>query len=170
VVQYTPHGAVSVMKLGNSLWQHESYNSRQQPVQMGLGTSSTDSSTFALAYTFGVLNGSLDTTKNNGNVQSETITVGGHSIKQSFTYDRVSRLITAQEALDDNFTLDPDLWLRPGRQPDILNQFGNGCSRTADAKRAGGEFGDHPVDRPGWDLRPCWQPDHRSGHYQHLPI
>src|SRR5262249_49337546 len=74
---------------------------------IGLGSSSTDSSTFRLDYTYGVLvgqspNQTLDPTQNNGNIQSEKITIGdGGSnpavMLQSFTYDGVNRLGTATE-------------------------------------------------------------------------
>jgi RHS repeat-associated protein len=96
---YTAPGGISSLNLGNGLWENTTYNSRLQPIQMGLGTSSTDSSTFGLSYTFGVLNGqTVDTTKNNGNIQSETITPGaGTPITQTFTYDQVNRLATAAE-------------------------------------------------------------------------
>ncbi|MGH9762532.1 MAG: RHS repeat-associated core domain-containing protein, partial [Blastocatellia bacterium] len=51
-------------------------------------------------YTYGVLNGSsLDTTKNNGNIQSETITAGTGQTPmiESFTYDSLNRLSNATE-------------------------------------------------------------------------
>ncbi|MGH9827667.1 MAG: hypothetical protein ACREDR_30980, partial [Blastocatellia bacterium] len=72
---YAPTGAVTAMTLGNNLVDQTAYNSRLQPTTIGLGTSSTDTSRFRLDYTYGVLAGqTLDTTKNNGNIQSETIT------------------------------------------------------------------------------------------------
>jgi hypothetical protein len=39
----------------------------------------------------------LDSTKNNGNIQSQTVTVGSNIIKQSYSYDRVNRLLSAAE-------------------------------------------------------------------------
>ena len=39
---YTAHGAVSQVQLGNQLWEHTSFNSRLQPREIGLGTTTTD--------------------------------------------------------------------------------------------------------------------------------
>ena len=89
-LQYTSHGAISAMKLGNGLWEHTSFNSRLQPTLIGLGTSSTDSSKLALGYAYG-------TTDNNGNVQSQTITAPNLTLTQSYHYDALNRLSQAQE-------------------------------------------------------------------------
>ena len=89
-LQYAPHGAVSVMRLGNGLWEHMDYNSRLQPTLIGLGTSSTDSSTLGLTYNYG-------TTNNNGNLQTLTYAGGGLSYTQTFGYDELNRLTTSVE-------------------------------------------------------------------------
>lgn len=98
-MSYTAHGAMSAMQLGNGKWEHTNFNSRLQPTQIGLGTSSLDSSTLRLDYTYGVLvNNVLDPAKNNGNVQGQTITIGATQISQSYTYDQANRLLSATEA------------------------------------------------------------------------
>ena len=97
----TLHGAISAMKLGNGLWEHTNFNSRLQPTQIGLGTTSTgatSTSVLGLNYTFGVkVGGTLDATKNNGNIESQTIVVpnggGTLSLVQSYSYDQVKRLL-----------------------------------------------------------------------------
>ena len=95
-LQYTPHGATSQMRLGNGLWEHTNFNLRLQPIQIGLGSAGTNSSLLQLDYTYGA-------TDNNGNVQSQTITVptvagvNGFIATQTYTYDALSRLETAQE-------------------------------------------------------------------------
>ena len=91
-IQYAPHGAVSAMKLGNGKWEHTTFNSRLQREQIGLGTSSGDSSTLRLDYGYGV------GATNNGNVLSQGILIGTTSINQSYTYDELNRLKTASEA------------------------------------------------------------------------
>ena len=84
------------MKLGNGLWEHTNFNSRLQPDQIGLGSASTNSSMLQLDYTYG-------TTTNNGNLQSQIITVPtigsgtGFTATQTYTYDSLNRLATAQE-------------------------------------------------------------------------
>jgi RHS repeat-associated protein len=89
-MKYAAHGAVSVMKLGNGLWEHTTFNNRLQPTQIGLGTSSTDSSTVRLSYTYG-------TTNNNGNVLTHGYAGGGLSYTQTFEYDPLNRLTTSGE-------------------------------------------------------------------------
>ena len=63
---YASHGAVGSMQLGNTKWEHAIFNSRLQPTEIGLGTSSGDSSLVKFTYGYG-------TTTNNGNLLSQTI-------------------------------------------------------------------------------------------------
>src|SRR4030095_964798 len=81
-------GAVTSMQLGNNLWESTTFNSRLQPTQIALGTSSSDSSKLRLDYTYGVIvNNVLDTSQNNGNVESQTLILPSLNLKQSYTYD-----------------------------------------------------------------------------------
>ncbi len=86
---FAAHGGVSSMQLGNSLWEHTNFNTRLQPTQIGLGTSSNDSSKLRLDYGYG--------TSNNGNMMSQSIVIGGTTYAQSYTYDALNRLGTATE-------------------------------------------------------------------------
>ena len=54
---YTPHGAVASLRLGNGLWEHRVFNNRLQPIEIGLGTTSTDASTLRLGYGYGAFVG-----------------------------------------------------------------------------------------------------------------
>ena len=90
-IKYAAHGGVSVVKLGNNLWEHADFNSRLQSTEIGLGTSSTDSSMVRLTYNYG-------TTSNNGNLQSVSYLGGGLSYTQSFGYDELNRLTTSAES------------------------------------------------------------------------
>jgi len=100
-IQYAPSGAASVVKLGNGLWEHTNFNSRLQPKQIGLGATAADSGKLKLDYAYGVMaaNGTLDVTKNNGNLQSQTITVPGSAtpLIQTYVYDELNRLKSAEE-------------------------------------------------------------------------
>jgi YD repeat-containing protein len=87
---YTAHAGLQAVQLGNGLWEHTRYNARLQPIQIGLGTSSTDASVLQLDYAYG-------TTNNNGNVLSQTIIAPGFSATQTYTYDPLNRLKTATE-------------------------------------------------------------------------
>src|SRR5205085_2917248 len=93
-IQYAASGAASAVRLGNNLWEHTSFNSRLQPVQIGLGASVTNSSALRLDYSYG-------TTDNNGNVRAQTITTPGASSPyvQIYAYDSVNRLQSAEETV-----------------------------------------------------------------------
>ncbi len=98
---YNAAGAVTSMQLGNGTWESTTFNSRLQPEQIALGTAQNGYDKLKLNYTYGVLeNGTLNTLKNNGNLQSQTITVpgtNGFTAVQSYTYDSLNRLKTANE-------------------------------------------------------------------------
>ena len=98
-IQYASHGAVSAMKLGNGKWEHMTYDpKRLQPTLIGLGTSSIDSSTLQLDYTYS--NSNPNVHDNNGNVQTQKITVAGSPnlvLTQSYSYDALNRLTGASE-------------------------------------------------------------------------
>jgi RHS repeat-associated protein len=92
-IQYASHGAVSAMKLGNGKWEHSTFNSRLQPTQIGLGASSADSSVLKLDYDYG-------TTSDNGNVLTQTISIGLTVMSQSYFYDALNRLSSATETFN----------------------------------------------------------------------
>src|SRR6185503_10601358 len=95
-IQYSPHGSVSQMLLGNGLWEHTNFNSRLQSTQIGLGTANSNSSLLQLDYSYG-------TTNNNGNLQTQTITLPGSLVlTQTYTYDHLNRLLSAQEVRGAN--------------------------------------------------------------------
>jgi hypothetical protein len=90
---YSAHGAVSSMQLGNSLWEGTDFNSRLQPTEIKLGTSSGSYNKLRLQYTYG-------STDNNGNVLTQTITVpSGFTAVQTYTYDNLNRIATAAEVI-----------------------------------------------------------------------
>ncbi len=77
------------------------FNSRLQPEEIALGTAQNGYDKLKLNYAYGVVeSGTLNTVKNNGNIQSQTITVAGtngFTAVQSYTYDSLNRLKTADE-------------------------------------------------------------------------
>jgi len=95
---YAAGGAVSSVKLGNGRWESTQYNSRLQPVQIGLGTSAGTQNLLKLNCDYG-------STDNNGNVKSQTITVPtvgasqGFTATQSYTYDPLNRIKQATETV-----------------------------------------------------------------------
>lgn len=93
---YAPHGELASMLLGNSRWEHAAFNTRLQPTEIGLGTSSSDFSFLRMNYGYA-------TTQNNGNVLSHTISRPGlpATATQSFAYDDFNRLEAAAETVPD---------------------------------------------------------------------
>jgi len=89
-IQYSAHGAISKMKLGNGLWEHTNFNLRLQSTQVGLGTAATNSSLLQLDFDYG-------TTTNNGNLLGQTITLPGLTLTQVYAYDALNRLETTNE-------------------------------------------------------------------------
>jgi RHS repeat-associated protein len=89
---YNAAGAVTSMQLGNGRWESTVFNNRLQPTQIALGTTQNGTDLLKLEYGYG-------TTDNNGNVQSQTITVPGvaHPFVQTYTYDLLNRLKSAEE-------------------------------------------------------------------------
>lgn len=96
-VGYAPHSGLATQTYGNNLIHAVSYNNRLQPVEIKLGTSGAPSSIIDLDYSYG-------TTNNNGNVQSIAYNGGGLSYTQTFAYDALNRLTTAQENSGTNWS------------------------------------------------------------------
>ncbi|MBK7706817.1 MAG: hypothetical protein IPJ30_13865 [Acidobacteria bacterium] len=100
---YTAAGAVSSMQLGNGTWEKTAFNSRLQPTQTALGKIQNTTDLLKLDYTYGIVeSGTLNTAKNNGNIQSQTITVHRSNqnplvLNQSYVYDSLNRLLSAEE-------------------------------------------------------------------------
>lgn len=87
------------MQFGNGLWETAQFNTRQQVTQLGLGIVATDTSHWKIDYEFGELqtNGTVDATKNAGNIGKQTLTVPGTNFVQAYKYDPLDRLTEAKE-------------------------------------------------------------------------
>ncbi|MFV0388160.1 MAG: RHS repeat-associated core domain-containing protein, partial [Pyrinomonadaceae bacterium] len=90
---YLAHGGVSSLMLGNNRWENAQYNNRLQVTQVGMGTSSADTSLLKIDYNYGT------SSNNNGSLQSQTIAFTGYSgtISQSYVYDNLNRIQSATE-------------------------------------------------------------------------
>jgi len=121
---YSPHGQIEKLRFGNHKWETTEFNSNRQITQVGLGNSATDTGQWRVNYEYGELqtNGTVDSTKNNGNLAKQTIdvptigTVAGFTATQSYTYDALDRLKSAAETIGGNQT-----W----KQTFIYDRFGN---------------------------------------------
>lgn len=90
---YNAAGGVTSMQLGNGKWESTTYNNRLQPEQIALGTIQNGTDRLKLNYGYGGSN-------NNGNVQSQTITVPGmtYPLVQNYNYDSLNRIQDATES------------------------------------------------------------------------
>lgn len=99
--EYTPPEPFAAVKVGNGKFENTQFNSRLQPIQIGLGSSATTQNLLKLNYDYGTAN-------NNGNVKSQTITVptvganAGFVAVQSYNYDSLNRLKDATENVTPN--------------------------------------------------------------------
>lgn len=100
----TANGEVDQLKLGNGRWETYLFNARDQVTQIGLGTSANDASLWRVNYDYGRLkqDGTVDVSKNDGNVLRQTINVPGVAAPyvQTYSYDPLNRLTGAEEASD----------------------------------------------------------------------
>lgn len=120
---YNAAGAVTKMQLGNGRWESTSFNSRLQPTNINLGTLQGGTDKLSLAYSYGDwVNGSIDATKNNGNIVQQVITVptvgssSGFTATQKYYYDELNRLDDSTETINSTQT-----W----RQDFTYDRYGN---------------------------------------------
>ncbi|MGB7070689.1 MAG: hypothetical protein WBD22_14445, partial [Pyrinomonadaceae bacterium] len=96
--KYNAAGAVASIRLGNGKFENTQFNSRLQPVQIGLGSSASTQNLLKLNYGYG-------TNDNNGNVLSQTITVPtvgantGFVATQTYAYDSLNRIKQTTETI-----------------------------------------------------------------------
>ena len=105
---YTPDGKIEKLRLGNGLWEAAVLNSRSQVTQFTLGHGSTSGDLWKLNIEYGDLqtNGTVDSTKNSGNIGKQTLTFNGlaNPFIQTFKYDPLYRLTEARETNNSNQT------------------------------------------------------------------
>ena len=116
-IQYSAHGGIGALRLGNGKWEHTVFNSRLQPKEIGLGAINGASDLLKLEYTYSNANPSIH--DNNGNVLTQKITApntGGGTLvlTQNYNYDALNRLSIAEEfsgaASQWRQTYDIDRW------------------------------------------------------------
>jgi RHS repeat-associated protein len=142
-LKYTAHGAVSTMKLGNGRWEHTNFNSRLQPIKIGLGSSASDASVLRLDYSYNT----PGQTDNNGNLLSQSISVPKPDnvtavMNQSYIYDPLNRLQKATET---------DTWT----QTYDYDPYGNRAVRSGSSIPASNLT---PVSTTGGDLSAAISP------------
>lgn len=125
---YNAAGAVTSMQLGNGRWESTVFNSRLQPTQIALGTTNAATDLLKLNYTYGVVeSGTLNTAKNDGNIQSQTITVPnvgsntGFAAVQTYSYDELNRIQDAVENVTPTGGSSSQSW----KQTFTFDRYGN---------------------------------------------
>ncbi len=105
---YTPDGKIQRLRLGNGRWESAKFNNRLQVTELALGASDGDGSLWKLAYEYGELNtnGTVDLTKNTGNIAKQTLSFNGlaQPFVQTFKYDSLYRLTEAKETNNNQQT------------------------------------------------------------------
>jgi RHS repeat-associated protein len=102
-IQYSAAGAATQITLGNTLTEAADLNARLQPTAIALcpggscSRAGTPATLQATANNLITLQLGYNSSTNNGNIGSETITNPSLSINQSFTYDNLNRLKTVTE-------------------------------------------------------------------------
>jgi len=115
-VTYAPHGALQSMLLGNTLSESRTYNNRLQPTAISVGSIAAPRSGFG-ADLYYCPNKTATCTTNNGNLQTETLSILG--LDQNFNYDSLNRLSSATEtgsSWSQNYGYDDygNRWVSPG--------------------------------------------------------
>lgn len=132
---YTPDGKIKQLRLGSGLWESARFNTRLQATELALGHSVGDGSLWKLGYEYGELesNGSVNTTKNTGNIARQTVSFSGitNPFVQSYTYDPLYRLTEARETSGSGSSA-PQTW----KQTFGYDLYGN---RTAFTQDVGGQ-------------------------------
>ena len=103
---YNSSGAIKQLQIGNGLLETAQFNNRLQVTQLALGTAQNLTSLWKLDYDFGELdvNGNVIHARKNGNIARQTVTSLAGTFIQSFQYDSLDRLKTAQETSGGNQT------------------------------------------------------------------
>ena len=120
---YNASGAVASLRLGNGKFENTTFNSRLQPIQIGLGSNATSQNLLKLNFEYGATE-----SENNGNVTKQTITVPtigtnqGFVATQNYTYDSLNRLKSAVETIPNQTG-----W----KQTFIFDRYGNRTFDTA---------------------------------------
>ena len=111
-ISYNSAGAMERLRLGNGKWETAKYNERLQVTEIGLGNSATDKSLLKLEFGYG------NNTQNNGSMRSQKISFNGlaNPFEQTYAYDDLNRLLSAEEKVSGNTT-----W----KQTFTLDRYGN---------------------------------------------
>ncbi|MGB7070290.1 MAG: RHS repeat-associated core domain-containing protein [Pyrinomonadaceae bacterium] len=105
---YSPDGKIERLKLGTGVWESAKFNSRLQVTELLVGRGPASSSIWKMTTEYGEMqtNGTVDFTKNSGNIGKQTVSFDGlaQPFVQTFAYDALQRLTEAKETSNSNQT------------------------------------------------------------------
>ena len=105
---YSVDGKIEKLKLGSGVWESAKFNSRLQVKELSVGWGPTSGSVWQMQTEYGELqtNGTVDATKNSGNIGKQTVSFTGlaNPFVQTFKYDTLYRLTEAKETNNGNQT------------------------------------------------------------------
>lgn len=105
---YSVDGKIEKLKLGSGVWESAKFNSRLQVTELSVGWGPTSGSLWRMQTEYGELqtNGTVDATKNSGNIGKQTVSFAGlaNPFVQNFKYDSLYRLTEAKETNNSNQT------------------------------------------------------------------
>lgn len=126
-INYTASGVIKHLQLGNGLWESAVMNSRNQVLELRMGNSPTNAGLMKLEYAYGEFDGggSVDITKNAGNIVRQTVSFDGlaNPFVQEYKYDALDRITEAQEKVNSTQT-----WI----QQFGYDRYGNRTSLSQD--------------------------------------
>ncbi|HRJ90469.1 MAG TPA: RHS repeat-associated core domain-containing protein [Pyrinomonadaceae bacterium] len=98
---YMPDGRIEKLKLGNGLWEAAKFNTRLQVTEFALGHGPESGNLWKLQKEYGELqsNGTVDASKNTGNIARQTLSFDGlpQPFVTGYEYDSLYRLVNAKE-------------------------------------------------------------------------
>jgi len=101
---YLPDGKIEKLRLGNGLYESANVNSRLQVTELALGHSVGDGGLMKIDYDYGEFQtgGTVDVTKNAGNIAKQTISFNGlaNPFVQTYKYDSLDRVTEAKESVN----------------------------------------------------------------------
>lgn len=96
-----PDGRIEKLKLGNGLWEAAKFNTRLQVTEFALGHGPESGNLWKLQKEYGELqsNGTVDASKNTGNIARQTLSFDGlpQPFVTGYEYDSLYRLVNAKE-------------------------------------------------------------------------
>ena len=105
---YSSAGKIEKLRLGNNLWESAKFNDRQQLIELDLGTAGASTDYWKVNFEYGEIqnDGTVNFSKNTGNIAKQIISLDGitNNYLQNYKYDSLDRLTEAKETVNQSQT------------------------------------------------------------------